>query len=42
MQKMLVYLSLIMVIGLLTACSNTAEGAGKDVENMGQWMQDTF
>lgn len=42
MQKLLASLSLIMVIGLLSACSNTANGAGRDMENMGQWMQDTF
>ena len=42
MQKTIALLSLIMVIGLLSACGNTAEGAGRDVENMGEWMQNTF
>jgi predicted small secreted protein len=42
MKKLLASLSLIMLIGLLAACSNTAQGAGRDVKNMGQWMQDTF
>jgi len=42
MQKTLVNLLLIMVIGVLAACSNTADGAGRDVEHMGQWMQDKF
>lgn len=42
MQKLLAPLCLIMVIGLLSACENTANGAGRDVENMGQWMQNTF
>lgn len=42
MHKLLATLCLIMVIGLLSACGNTAQGVGRDVENMGQWMQDTF
>jgi len=42
MHKILALLSLIMVIALTSGCANTAEGAGRDVENMGQWMQDTF
>ena len=42
MQKLIASLLMIMVIGALSGCSNTAEGAGKDIEHMGQWMQDTF
>jgi predicted small secreted protein len=42
MQKTIGLLSLIMVIALLSGCSNTANGAGRDVENMGEWMQNTF
>jgi len=42
MHKLLAVLALIMVITTTTGCTNTAEGAGRDVENMGQWMQDTF
>jgi predicted small secreted protein len=29
-----------MVIGLLSGCSNTFNGAGRDMENMGQWIQE--
>lgn len=26
----------------LSACSNTFEGAGKDIEKSGEWIQDRF
>jgi predicted small secreted protein len=42
MHKLLAVLVLIMVTISVTGCTNTAEGAGRDVEGMGQWMQDTF
>jgi predicted small secreted protein len=42
MKKLVALVCLIMVTGLLSACSNTANGAGKDIEGMGQWMQNTF
>jgi predicted small secreted protein len=29
----------IMVIALLSGCANTGKGIGKDVENMGKWVQ---
>jgi predicted small secreted protein len=40
MQKLIALLSLVMVIGWLSGCSNTADGAGRDIENMGRWIQD--
>jgi len=42
MKKTIAAVVLIMVMNLLSGCSNTANGAGKDVENMGEWMQNTF
>lgn len=42
MKKLIVLSYVIMVIAVLPGCSNTAEGAGRDVEKMGQWMQKTF
>lgn len=42
MHKLLAVLVLIMVTVSVTGCENTAEGAGRDIEGMGQWMQDTF
>lgn len=42
MKKIIALLFAIMVTIALPGCSNTAEGAGRDVENMGRWMQDTF
>lgn len=42
MQKVVAMYCLIMVIGLLSGCANTFEGAGRDIENIGKWMQDTF
>lgn len=28
-----------MVISVLSGCANTAQGIGKDMENMGEWIQ---
>ena len=42
MQKTVALSLLIMVIGVLSGCANTAQGAGRDIENMGEWIQDTF
>lgn len=42
MHKFLAISCLIMVIGALSGCANTVQGAGRDIENMGQWVQDTF
>ncbi len=42
MKKVIALLCLIMVIGATTGCENTANGAGRDIEGMGRWMQDTF
>jgi predicted small secreted protein len=39
MKKFVATLSVIMVIFAVAACSNTMNGAGKDMENMGQWVQ---
>ena len=33
---------LCMAILGLSACGNTLEGAGKDIEGAGEWLQDTF
>ncbi len=35
-------LAIVMVCGFVSGCSNTFEGAGRDVENAGEWIQDTF
>ena len=42
MHKLLAVMALIMVTTMTAGCTNTAEGAGRDIEGMGQWMQDTF
>lgn len=41
-KNMLVCLGLAVLSLSLSACGNTFNGAGKDVENMGEWMQDRF
>lgn len=41
-KKILLGLSLVLVTLGVSGCSNTFEGAGRDVENMGEWMQDRF
>ncbi len=35
-------LSLLMVGLLVGGCTNTFHGAGRDMEDMGEWVQDTF
>lgn len=42
MYKILALVSIIMLSVGVGGCSNTAEGAGQDIEGMGRWMQDTF
>lgn len=39
MQKAVALFLTIMVIGGLSGCANTADGAGRDIENMGRWIQ---
>ncbi len=41
MKKYIVLLVSVMVIALQTGCENTANGAGRDIEKMGKWVQDT-
>lgn len=43
MQKKFVILFALLVVSLsLSACGNTFEGVGRDLENWGQTMQETF
>ena len=37
-------LTVILCVATFTVsgCSNTFEGAGRDVQGAGEWMQDTF
>ncbi len=39
MKKLSGILFAVMVITSLSGCANTAQGVGKDLENMGQWVQ---
>lgn len=41
-RKFVTLMSLILMCGFIAACSNTFDGAGRDVENAGKWVQDTF
>ncbi len=41
MKKVVAFLALVMLIAPLSACSNTANGAGQDLENMGRWIQES-
>lgn len=41
-RKFVILLSLGVMTLSLSACANTFNGAGKDMENMGRSMQDTF
>ena len=40
-SRMLV-ISLLAVTFMLSACGNTLDGAGRDIEGAGEWMQNTF
>ena len=43
MRKLTIALTCVMLAGtMLTGCANTFEGAGRDIENAGEWVQDTF
>ena len=41
MKKTIALLTLIMVTTILSGCSNTVNGAGRDMEGWGQWMQNS-
>lgn len=38
-QKLLLTLMLFMSLGFVASCS-TIEGAGRDIENAGEWIQE--
>ncbi len=42
MKKITGIFTIVMLIALMTGCSNTFDGAGRDMKNAGQWMEDTF
>jgi len=41
-KKFVILLALSVTTLALSACGNTFEGAGKDMENWGRTVQDTF
>jgi predicted small secreted protein len=41
-SKFVILFALVAVSLSLSACGNTFNGAGKDMENWGRTMQDTF
>lgn len=42
-MKQIKTMAFLFVVALsLTACGSTFEGAGKDIEKAGKWVQDTF
>lgn len=43
MRKTLLTVAAIILTGsLITGCTNTFNGAGRDIEHAGEWVQDTF
>ncbi len=42
MKKLVALCFAVMLIALMSGCGNTFNGAGKDMEGWGRWMQDTF
>jgi len=41
-QKLTLLLTLAFIAGGLSGCSNTWNGAGKDMKGVGTWMEETF
>ncbi len=42
MKKVLMMVCLFTMAGFTAGCSNTFEGAGRDIEHAGEKVQDTF
>lgn len=42
MKKLLMLVCLFSLGGAVAGCSNTFEGAGRDIEKAGEKVQDTF
>ena len=42
MRKLILFACFVTVAGFLAGCSNTLDGAGKDIERAGEKIQDTF
>ncbi len=42
MKKLLMLVCLLSMGGVVAGCSNTLEGAGRDIEKAGEKVQDTF
>ncbi len=42
MKKVLMLVCLMTMTGFVAGCSNTFEGAGRDIEHAGEKVQDTF
>jgi predicted small secreted protein len=40
LRHLMIAVAVLVALGSLSACRNTLEGAGQDVENMGENMQD--
>ena len=41
LSKLILCAGFVGILGL-GACSNTFEGAGRDIERSGEWIQNTF
>ncbi|MCB1529420.1 MAG: entericidin A/B family lipoprotein [Rhodospirillales bacterium] len=41
-KKICMIAVLLLTSGFLAGCSHTFEGAGKDIEDAGEWIQDIF
>ena len=41
-KKISLFFALLIMAGFLGGCSNTWNGAGKDLQGIGGWLEDTF
>ncbi len=42
LNSKILILALFLSISALSGCSNTLDGAGRDIESGGEWIQNTF
>ncbi|NQZ13720.1 MAG: entericidin [Alphaproteobacteria bacterium] len=41
-KKLSTLFALILLAGFVSGCSNTWNGAGKDLQGFGNWLEETF
>jgi predicted small secreted protein len=42
MKNLLLVFGVLLTVAAVTGCSNTFDGVGKDLNNTGDWFEETF